>query len=78
MLNGSLLRVAVLCSHRAPGLLHLLTRAQGRGQRWDVVCCLTSEDTFVEQSAAERHGIPIILHPVRLFYQQRGAQCGER
>lgn len=75
MLIQSPLRVAVLCSQRAPGLLHLLTRADGRGRHWDVVCCLTSEETFAEQDAVERHGIPTLVHAVRCFYHERDPQA---
>jgi folate-dependent phosphoribosylglycinamide formyltransferase PurN len=71
MLNASPLRVAVLCSRRAPGLVHLLTRAERPGVDWNIVCCLTSEDRFAEQAEVERHGVPVIAHPVRRFYAER-------
>ena len=70
MLNTPL-RVAVLCSHRAPGLLHLLGHASGRGRRWDIVCCLTSEETFEGEADVRRHEVPVVHHPVRLFYAVR-------
>jgi folate-dependent phosphoribosylglycinamide formyltransferase PurN len=74
------LRVAVLCSQRAPGLLHLLRDADGRGAHWQIVCCLTSEARFDEQPQVERLGIPVISHPVRPFYatRQPGAALGDR
>jgi folate-dependent phosphoribosylglycinamide formyltransferase PurN len=79
MLSPSPLRVAVLCSRRAPGLLHLLTRADGLGIDWHIVCCLTSEDRFAEQGEVERHGVPVIAHPVRRFYaaQDPAARLGD-
>ena len=65
MPNRAQLRVAVLCSRRAPGLMHLLTRADRRGIDWDIVCCLTSEETFAEEAHVAWHGIPIVHHPRR-------------
>jgi folate-dependent phosphoribosylglycinamide formyltransferase PurN len=68
MLTRSPLKVAVLCSRRAPGLLHLLSRSPRRGESWDVVCCLTSEESFEEEVRVERRGVPVIANPVRRFY----------
>jgi folate-dependent phosphoribosylglycinamide formyltransferase PurN len=67
MLNRSPLRVAVLCSHRAPGLRHLLLDAARRGTRWDIVCCVTSEETFEEEALAREHRIDVVHHPLRRF-----------
>jgi folate-dependent phosphoribosylglycinamide formyltransferase PurN len=67
------LRVAVLCSHRAPGLLHLLNRCPDRGLTYEIVCCVTSEQTFAEEVRVERRGIPIRVHPIREFCEARGA-----
>lgn len=67
------LRVAVLCSHRAPGLLHLLNADPGRGRTYDIVCCMTSEPTFAEEVRVERRGVPTRSHDIRAFYDTRGA-----
>ncbi len=67
------LRVAVLCSHRAPGLLYLLNRAPDRGATFEIVCVVTSEDTFAEEVRVERRGIPTLVHPIHQFYEARGA-----
>ena len=48
------LKVAVLCSHRAPGLVHLLNHDPRRGSEYEVVCCVTSSDTFAEEVRVER------------------------
>jgi len=64
------LRVAVMCSRRAPGLTHLLARAKDAPLPWRIVCCLTSEETFEEQGLVERARIPIIRHPARRFYAE--------
>jgi len=53
------LRVAVLCSHRAPGLLYLLNRAPDRGTTFEIVC-VVSGDTFDEEVRVERRGIPTL------------------
>jgi phosphoribosylglycinamide formyltransferase-1 len=67
------LRVAVLCSHRAPGLLHLLNRTPDRGATFEIACVLSSELTFAEEVRVERRGIPTLAHPIRGFYDARGA-----
>lgn len=68
MLSPAPLRIAVLCSGRAPGLSHLLRVAPGRRVNWQIVCCVTSEETFAEQTDVEAAGVPIVPHPVRCFY----------
>ena len=64
------IRVAVLCSHRAPGLVHLLTRCPDRGTSFEIVCVLTTETAFGEDVG---RGIPTLTHPIREFYDSRGA-----
>jgi phosphoribosylglycinamide formyltransferase 1 len=71
------LKVAVLCSHRAPGLVHLLNHDRHRGSSYDIVCCLTSSDTFAEEVRVERRGIPTLSHPIRAFCRKRGARLGD-
>ena len=70
------LRVAVLCSHRAPGLMHLLNADPDRGRTFDIVCCVTSEPTFSEEVRVERRGVPTRSHGIRAFYDARQAQFG--
>jgi folate-dependent phosphoribosylglycinamide formyltransferase PurN len=67
------IRVAVLCSHRAPGLMYLLNQCPDRGVTYEIVCCLTSEFTFAEEVRVERRGIPALVHPIEPFYEDRGA-----
>jgi folate-dependent phosphoribosylglycinamide formyltransferase PurN len=67
------LRVAVLCSHRAPGLLYLLNQSPDRGSAYEIVCCVSSEPTFAEEVRVERRGIPTRAHPIADFYAARGA-----
>ena len=66
------LRIAVLCSGRAPGLAHLLRDAD-RGHTFEVVCAITSEDAFDEQPAAEEQGVSTAVHSIRRFYARRRA-----
>ena len=68
MLNIAPVRVAVLCSGRAPGLTHLLGRASSRVVGWDIVCCVTSEERFEHEETAAICGVPIEHHQVRPFY----------
>jgi folate-dependent phosphoribosylglycinamide formyltransferase PurN len=53
------LRVAVLCSDSAPGLLYLLNRAPDRGETFEIVCVVSS-DTFDEEVRVERRGVPTL------------------
>jgi|SRR6266487_1105483 len=66
------LRVAVLCSQRAPGLMHLLNSSPDRGAAFEIVCCVTSEGTFAEGARVERRGIPTLSHPITDFCEARG------
>lgn len=68
----SRLRVAVLCSQRAPGLTYLIGQDPNRGRLYDLVCCLTSEESFADRAAAMQCGIPVITHPMRDFCRTRG------
>jgi phosphoribosylglycinamide formyltransferase 1 len=69
MLTLDVTRVAVLCSGRAPGLSHLLTREQGRVTGWDIVCCVSSEEAFEGEDDVRAAGVAVVHHPVRRFYQ---------
>ena len=75
---GRPLRVAVLCSGRAPGLLDLLNRDPRRGAAYEVVCCVTSEDGFSEQTGAERRGVPVVVHSVSRFCEAHGVPRTDR
>lgn len=72
------LRVAVLCSYRAPGLLHLLNRDPRRGAAYEIVCCISSEETFTEQVAVERRGVPCLPHAIAAFTAERGVKRNDR
>jgi phosphoribosylglycinamide formyltransferase 1 len=67
------LRVVVLCSHRAPGLLHLLNADPSRGRAYDIVACVTSEPTFAEEVRVERRGVPTRSRDIHAFYGARQA-----
>jgi phosphoribosylglycinamide formyltransferase-1 len=72
------LRVAVLCSGRAPGLLYLLNRDSRRGVAYEVVCCVTSEESFAEQPGVECRGVKVLTHPVARFCEARGVKRTNR
>ena len=67
------IRVAVLCSHRAPGLLHLLERDPQYGRSYEVVAAVTSEIAFDRQELVDSLGVPTAAHPIQEFYRARGA-----
>lgn len=63
------LRIAVLSSHRAPGLAELFDHPS-RGSAYDIVCCMTSEPDFADRGVVEARGVPLFIHPIRLFHRQ--------
>jgi folate-dependent phosphoribosylglycinamide formyltransferase PurN len=67
------LRIAILCSHRAPGLMYLLNQCPDRGVTYEIVACLTSEFTFAEEVRVERRGVPVLSQSIDAFYEKRGA-----
>jgi phosphoribosylglycinamide formyltransferase-1 len=71
------LRVGVLCSGRAPGLIHLLDHDPRRGTAYDVVCCITSDDTFAERAGVEARGVPCLSHAFARFRKDRGAALAD-
>ena len=73
MLTRSPIRVAVLCSHRAPGLLDLVERAAERGRSYEVVAAVSSELSFDGQARLMAHGVPTRAHSIREFYRRRHA-----
>lgn len=65
------LRVAVLCSQRAPGLDTLLHHPQ-RGRMFEIACVLTSEPALASREAIEANGVAVLMHPVRRFHEECG------
>jgi folate-dependent phosphoribosylglycinamide formyltransferase PurN len=72
MLTRRRLKVGVLCSQRAPGLAQLLNTDPRRGTDYEIVCCLTSSDTFSDGVKVERRGIPCLQHSIRAFCGEHG------
>lgn len=64
------LRVAILCSRRAPGVRDLLADPQ-RGSLYELVGAMTSEEELSEAATLEGAGIPVIPHPIHPFYRDR-------
>lgn len=64
-------RVAVLCSHRAPGLDSLLHHPQ-RGRMYDVACVVTTEPALASRASIEDAGVPVLVHPIRRFHDECG------
>jgi len=71
------IRVAVLCSQRAPGLMYLLNQCPDRAVTYEIVCCVTSDVTFAEELRVERRGIPTLVQPIRDFYDARHARIDD-
>jgi phosphoribosylglycinamide formyltransferase-1 len=73
MLSQSPMRVAVLCSHRAPGLLDLVERDLDRGRSYEIVAVVSSELSFDGQARLMAHGVPTRAHAIREFFRRRDA-----
>lgn len=71
------MRIAVLCSHRAPGLAHLLDSDPNCGRLYQIVCCLTSEDACAEAALGASRRIPLIVHPIRRFCRERDGRLSD-
>lgn len=71
------LRVAVLCSHRAPGLAYLLDRDVHRGRAYDVVCLFTTDESCADAAAASERGIPVLSHSIRAFCHTHGLKLAD-
>jgi phosphoribosylglycinamide formyltransferase-1 len=67
------LRVAVLCSQRAPGLVHLLERTPDRGAVYEIAAVVTSELGFDQQRRVAGEGVPVRAHAIHEFYRRRDA-----
>lgn len=65
------LRVAVLCSRRAPGLAHLLASDPARGTAFDIVAVVTSESACPEADLLDARGTAQVVHDIRAFYDAR-------
>lgn len=66
------LRVAVLCSRRAPGLDALLHHPQ-RGKLFEIGCVMTSEPALADRDVIENAGVPVLMHPVHRFHEECGS-----
>jgi phosphoribosylglycinamide formyltransferase-1 len=66
------IRLAVLCSHRAPGIEELLHNP-ARGVLYEIVCVITSEPSLAQRSAIEDAGVPVLNHPIRQYHDECGA-----
>ncbi len=66
------LRAAVLCSKRAPGLDELLHHPN-RGKLYDVGCVVTTEPGFPDAARVEASNVPLLVHPIRPFFDSREA-----
>ncbi len=67
------LRVAVLCSRRAPGLAHLLTRATGAERPFEIVSVITSESACADADVVRAHGVPMQTHDIHGYYAARSS-----
>lgn len=71
LINFRTLRVAVLCSSRAPGLDVLLRHPQ-RGKLFQIACVVTTESECADHGAIDAAGVRVVTHPIRPFFAERG------
>lgn len=70
------MRVAVLCSQRAPGLLQVLQDPR-RGSMFDIVACISSEHDFADREAVTAAGVPTFVHDIHDFYRSWNAKVSD-
>ena len=68
------LRLAVLCSHRAPGMRFLLEEDPARGSIYELVCCVSSEEESAAREEADEAGLPFLSHPIARFAATNGTK----
>lgn len=69
------LKIVLLCSRRAPGLIDLFSDPR-RGSTYEIAGCVTSEESFAEQGIAEGSDVACFSHPIRDFYRRRQLALG--
>lgn len=67
------MRIALLCSRRAPGLEYLLDHGGGLGGACEIVVGLTSDAHSAALPIWRRAGVPVIVRDLAAFYARRGA-----
>jgi phosphoribosylglycinamide formyltransferase-1 len=65
------LRVAVLCSRRAPGLARLLDEGPRRDHPFEIVGVVTSDPACVDGDALRERGVDLVIHAIHAFYGAR-------
>lgn len=73
MLTAMPLRIAVLCSGRAPGLQELVAN-RAHGSLFEIACVMTSEETVPPHVATFADDVPVVTHPLRAFHRARNAK----
>jgi len=66
-----MLRVALLCSRRAPGLEYLLER---RGRDFDLAVVVTTDPASEALPLLHRAGVPALVHDIRAFGTARAVR----
>jgi folate-dependent phosphoribosylglycinamide formyltransferase PurN len=70
------LRVAVLTTHKAPGLDSLLQHPD-RGVQWDLVGVMASVRECRERALVEKAGVSFVVRDLRAFCRARGARWSD-
>ena len=66
------IRAAVLTSHAAPGIGHVLAH-ESRGALFDIAAVISSENYLAEGAEVQAAGVPLLHRPLRRFCSERGA-----
>ncbi len=70
------LRIALLASHRAAGLDHLLADPN-RGSTWELSIVVSSEPKLEEEDVLARAGVPLEIRPIRMVPSFRNLRARE-
>lgn len=72
--GGAPLRVALLCSHRAPGLERLV----GADRPYRLVAAVATDPESSALAPLAAAGVPAVAHDIDRWYRERGAPIGDR
>ena len=72
------LRVALLCSRRAPGLERLLEAGREPDAEYELVAAITTAGDCEALPALSEAGVPVTVHDARQFHEACGARLSSR
>lgn len=71
------LDVALMTSRGGPRLRYLLEDDENRGDAYEIVCCVVNDADADADERLEAHGVPVEVHDIYDFYDERGAELSD-